>query len=112
MESNASRDAKTQLASALYISFDNFHTGGTPNTASEARKFFPPEGAEVLNTPTGDDVTAIAKTNRVFFPDDPSKKSLPTLHADGALQVCKLSKLDSSKDRSKSFFIYLNAFKV
>ncbi|VDO10092.1 unnamed protein product [Rodentolepis nana] len=80
MDSNAVQDTLTpsQIPSFFNVSFDSFHTGETPNTATDVRKFFPPEGAELLNTPTGADLQGITKTSRIFFPDDSGKKGALT----------------------------------
>ncbi|CAH8528360.1 unnamed protein product [Heterobilharzia americana] len=55
-----------------HLSFDSFHSGETPKTASDATKFFPIDANEVLNTPT-----AISKTSGsggLFFADDFHKR--------------------------------------
>lgn len=57
-----------------HISFDSFHTGETPKTASSTTKFFPIDPNEVLNTPTGLDTANPSKqpseAGRLFFPED------------------------------------------
>ncbi len=120
MDSNTVQDTLTssQLTSALHISFESFHTGETPNTASDVRKFFPPEGAEVLNTPTGADVAGVAKPSRVFFPEDSGKKvsppqNGPTLHTAETLVDNKSVKSENQSKFTLShlyFFIFKNCF--
>ncbi|KAA3674615.1 uncharacterized protein DEA37_0005664 [Paragonimus westermani] len=65
-----------------HVSFDSFHTGETPKTASSATKFFPIDPNEVLNTPTGIDGVGPAKqtsdSGGLFFADDFHKR-LPNL---------------------------------
>ena len=63
------------------VSFDSFHTGETPKTASDATKFFPMDANEVLNTPTGIDSCGTTKNSGSsgrFFADD-FQKPLPHL---------------------------------
>lgn len=78
MDSNAVQDTLTpsQIPTFFNVSFESFHTGETPNTATDVRKFFPPEGAELLNTPTGADIQGVSKASRIFFPEDSGKKSV------------------------------------
>ncbi|KAL5110073.1 Early growth response protein 3 [Taenia crassiceps] len=102
MDSNAVQDTLTssQVASVFNVSFESFHSGETPNTATDVRKFFPPESAELLNTPTGADVQGITKTNRIFFPDDGGKKASvsqngPSLHTAETLLDTKSMKVES-----------------
>ncbi|KAK4471420.1 hypothetical protein MN116_004849 [Schistosoma mekongi] len=55
-----------------HVSFDSFHSGETPKTASDATRFFLIDANEVLNTPT-----AISKTSTsggLFFADDFHKR--------------------------------------
>ncbi|VDL61596.1 unnamed protein product [Hymenolepis diminuta] len=111
MDSNAVQDTLTpsQIPSFFNVSFESFHTGETPNTATDVRKFFPPEGAELLNTPTGADLQGITKASRIFFPDDSGKKSAlpqngPNLLTGETLLVTKSIKPESQtcKDGSLS----------
>ncbi|TPP59618.1 putative early growth response protein [Fasciola gigantica] len=60
------------------VSFDSFHSGETPKTASSCTKFFPIDSNEALNTPTGMELTGQSKNScesgRLFFADDFSKR--------------------------------------
>ncbi|KAH9282540.1 Early growth response protein 3 [Echinococcus granulosus] len=101
MDSNVVQDPLTssQVASVFNVSFESFHSGETPNTATDVRKFFPPEGAELLNTPTGTDVQGITKANRIFFPDDGGKRASvslngPNLHTAETLLDTKSMKVE------------------
>ncbi|CAL8069885.1 unnamed protein product [Calicophoron daubneyi] len=66
--------AESQSLEDCHISFDSFHTGETPKTATSATKFFPIDPNEVLNTPTGLDILGTAKNTSesdvLFFADD------------------------------------------
>ncbi|CAI2728485.1 unnamed protein product [Schistosoma spindalis] len=67
-----------QALDDFHVSFDSFHSGETPKTASDATKFFLIDANEVLNTPT-----AISKTSSsggLFFADDFHKR-LPVLNS-------------------------------
>ncbi|CAH8501932.1 unnamed protein product [Schistosoma turkestanicum] len=67
-----------QSLDEYHVSFDSFHSGETPKTASDATKFFLIDANEVLNTPT-----AISKTSSsggLFFADDFHKR-LPVLNS-------------------------------
>ncbi|CAH8556597.1 unnamed protein product [Schistosoma rodhaini] len=75
-----------------HVSFDSFHSGETPKTASDATKFFLIDANEVLNTPT-----AISKTSSsggLFFADDfhkrlPVLNSLPNDHHSSVAVECE-----------------------
>ncbi|KAA0190229.1 putative early growth response protein [Fasciolopsis buskii] len=60
------------------VSFDSFHSGETPKTASSCTKFFPIDSNDALNTPTGMEFTGQSKnpceSGRLFFADDFSKR--------------------------------------
>lgn len=112
MDSNAVQDTLTssQVASVFNVSFESFHSGETPNTATDVRKFFPPESAELLNTPTGADVQGITKANRIFFPDDSGKKASvsqngPNLHTAETLLDTKSMKVESSSVQGTSLYL-------
>ncbi|CAH8849610.1 unnamed protein product [Trichobilharzia szidati] len=68
---------EAQSLDEYHVSFDSFHSGETPKTATDATKFFPIDANDVLNTPT-----AISKTSSaggLFFADDFHKR-LPVLN--------------------------------
>ena len=113
MDSNTVQDTLTssQLASVFNVSFESFHSGETPNTASDVRKFFPPESVELLNTPTAVDVQGITKSNRIFFPEDNVKKTVtsqngPGLHVAETPLDIKPIKVEESSAQGK----YINLF--
>lgn len=118
MDSNAVQDTLTpsQIPSFFNVSFESFHTGETPNTATDVRKFFPPEGAELLNTPTGADLQGITKASRIFFPDDSVRKAAlpqngPNSLAGETLLVTKSIKLESQTSKGGStLFISKNYY--
>lgn len=106
MDSNTVQDTlnPSQIPSFFNVSFESFHSGETPNTATDVRKFFPPEGAELLNTPTGADLQGITKAGRIFFPDDTVKKASlpqngPYLHGSGALLDTKSIKVEGQSSQ-------------
>ena len=116
MDSNAVQDAlsSSQLASVLNVSFESFHSGETPNTATDVRKFFPPEGAELLNTPTAVDVQEATKSSRIFFPEDNVKKMVsqngPSLHTAEALLDIKSIKVEASAAHGKGSIFVNSSF--
>ncbi|KAL3319894.1 hypothetical protein Ciccas_001425 [Cichlidogyrus casuarinus] len=61
---------------AEVASFESFHSGQTPKTASDAKAFFTMDSTNELNTPTGLDLPSAnvkASSDRIFFSDEAIK---------------------------------------
>lgn len=63
---------ESQLLDDYHVSFESFHSGETPKTATDVTKFFPIDANEVLNTPTA--VSKSLNSGGLFFSDDFQKR--------------------------------------